>query len=114
MNILVLCTANHSRSPAVAAWIEKRCASCMVRSAGLNHKLTAAANGTPASEDLLQWANRIYVMEQRHFDRISAYTGQTWLGKITILQIPDEFGYMDERLFTLLDSHEQLLADFPG
>jgi predicted protein tyrosine phosphatase len=113
MNILVLCTANHSRSPAVAAWIEKRCTHCIVRSAGLNHKLTAAANGTPATEAMLQWADRIYVMEPRHYNRIEEYTGQKWLAKITALHIPDEFGYMDQRLFALLDAHEVLCSHFP-
>ncbi|MCA6363915.1 MAG: hypothetical protein IM638_12825 [Bacteroidetes bacterium] len=112
MNILVLCTANHSRSPAVAAWIEKRCTHCIVRSAGLNHKLTSAANGTPATEAMLQWADRIYVMEPRHYSRIEEYTGQKWLAKITVLHIPDEFGYMDQRLFALLDAHEVLGSHF--
>ncbi|MCU0436091.1 MAG: phosphotyrosine protein phosphatase [Bacteroidia bacterium] len=113
MNILTLCTANHSRSPAVAAWIEKRCTTCTVLSAGLNHSLTAAMNGTPATEEMLKWADKIFVMEQRHYDRIKEYTGYTWLDKIYVLEIPDIYGYMDASLFVLLDAHDLLLSHFP-
>ena len=55
------------------------------------------------SSDQLDWADQIFVMEQRHAKRLSEKFGNALRGKRVInLAIQDRFGFMDEDLIRQL------------
>lgn len=55
------------------------------------------------SSDQLDWADHIFVMEQRHAKRLSEKFGPALRGKRVInLAIQDRFGFMDTELVSLL------------
>ncbi|HEV7231308.1 MAG TPA: protein tyrosine phosphatase [Bacteroidia bacterium] len=93
MNILFICSRNQWRSPTAEA-IYKNSEGLRVKSAGTEPsariKLTAG---------LIEWADLIFVMEKKHKERLtSKFPDQTSAKTIIILDIPDEYGYMDEEL----------------
>ena len=102
MNILFLCTANIQRSKTAEELFQVIDKRNIYRSAGLSAKYVAKAGSTLCSEELLEWADRIYVFEQAHIDRISLHTGNPHLSQIVNLNIPDEFQYFQRELVLLL------------
>ena len=85
MNILFLCTANLHRS---------RSAKDYFKSAGLSEKYCAKYGSRLCSSELLDWAEKIYVMEPQHVERITEHEGESYLAKIEILHIDDIYQYM--------------------
>lgn len=82
-----------------------------VRSAGVR---TDARR--PVTENDLRWADVVFVMERGHKTRILAQFAQTPLPRIEVLDIPDEYFYMDPQLqemlrLTLDPEIDALLAD---
>ena len=102
MNILFLCTANIQRSKTAEELFQVLDKQNAYRSAGLSAKYVAKAGSTLCSEELLEWADKIYVFEQGHIDRISQHSGNAHLSKIVNLNIPDEFQYFQRELVLLL------------
>lgn len=102
MNTLFLCTANIQRSKTAEELFQALDKQNVYRSAGLSAKYVAKAGATLCSEELLEWADRIYVFEKAHIDRISLHTGTAHLSKIMNLNIPDEFQYFQRELVLLL------------
>src|SRR6185312_4716939 len=93
MNILFVCSRNKWRSP-TAEEIYKNYSGLNVRSAGTEPsariKLIAKA---------IEWANLIFVMEKKHKQRmIEKFPFETERKQIIILDIPDEYQFMDEEL----------------
>ncbi|SMC60993.1 low molecular weight protein tyrosine phosphatase family protein [Pedobacter nyackensis] len=69
-----------------------------VRSAG-----TASSAQVKVSEKLLIWAELILVMEKRHRDQLREKFSVAMEDKeIIVLNIPDEYQYMDEELIEIL------------
>ena len=69
-----------------------------VRSAG-----TSASARRVVSEADLAWAHVVLVMEDKHRSRLLAEHGQLLRGKpLHVLDIPDEYRYMDPELVDLL------------
>ena len=97
MRVLFICTANRLRSPTAEA-VFADAPGLEVASAGLD---PAAAR--PLSADLVAWAERIIVMEQRHRDLLKKRF-RTALGQrpVYVLGIPDEFTFMQPELIALL------------
>jgi len=55
--------------------------------------------------DTLAWADLMLVMEQKHRSRVLAdFPGRTKFLPIHVLDIPDEYGYMDTALIQLIRS----------
>ncbi|WP_105253562.1 phosphotyrosine protein phosphatase, partial [Pseudoalteromonas sp. T1lg75] len=102
MNILFLCTANIQRSKTAEELFSAADGINEYRSAGLSAKYVAKAGSRLCSEELLQWADRIYVFEAKHIERIREYTGEVYLAKITNLDIPDNYQYFQRELVLLL------------
>jgi len=97
MNILFVCTANKLRSPTAQA-VFSGSADIAVRSAGLD-----ASAPCQVSDDLIEWADRIYVMENHHRNKLRKKFRKA-LGKTPVitLHIPDEYEYMQPELIALL------------
>ncbi|TMO56367.1 phosphotyrosine protein phosphatase [Pseudoalteromonas phenolica] len=102
MNVLFLCTANIQRSKTAEELFNVADKNNEYRSAGLSAKYVAKAGSTLCTEELLQWADKIYVFEEMHIERIREYTDDVYLPKITSLNIPDSFQYFQRELVLLL------------
>lgn len=96
-NILFICSKNQWRSP-TGEQIFKNHAELNVRSAGTS----SSARKTVNAKDI-QWADIIFVMEEKHKDRLKAeFIRLVKYKDIQVLDIPDEYQYMDEELIDIL------------
>lgn len=99
-NILFICSKNQWRSP-TGEQVFKNHAELNVRSAGTS----SSARKTVNAKDIL-WADIIFVMEEKHKNRLKAEFIKLVLVKykdIQVLDIPDEYQYMDEELIGILE-----------
>ena len=99
MNILFVCSRNQWRSP-TAEKLWKRRPGVSTRSAGTSPH--AKRTVSPAD---LRWADVICVMESKHKNRLLAMFPRAAVeSKIFVLEIPDDYQYMDEELVELLEA----------
>lgn len=96
MNILFVCSRNKWRSR-TAETIFKNAPYHQVQSAG-----TEASARIKLTERMLQWADQILVMEKQHRERIVQCFGNGYTPRIVVLDIADDYEYMDETLIELL------------
>ncbi len=96
-NILFICSRNQWRSP-TAEKIYSKDDRVNVRSAGTSPRARKTVNVKD-----IEWAELIFVMEHKHKERLkSTFSKQLQYKKIIVLDIPDEYKYMDEELVELL------------
>lgn len=96
-NVLFICSRNQWRSP-TAEQIWRKHPALSVRSAG-----TSPNARHPVSVNDLAWAELIFVMEEKHKSRLLAEYRRLVEDKpIHVLDIPDEYRYMDAELVELL------------
>lgn len=92
-NILFICSRNQWRSPTA-----EKIYSRDDRSAGTSPR----ARRTVSAKDI-EWAEMIFVMEYKHKDRLKAdFDRLLQHKKVIVLDIPDEYQYMDEELVKIL------------
>jgi len=97
MNILFICSRNKWRSR-TAETIFKNDQEHSVKSAG-----TEKAAKIRVTEKLITWADQIFVMEKKHAERLRDKFGLLVDEKeIIVLDIPDDYKYMDSELIQLL------------
>ena len=102
MNILFVCSRNQWRSPTAEAHF-RRHPVVNARSAGTSPR----ARHTVSIDDI-RWADVICPMEQKHKHRILAtFPRAAGDSKIVVLDIPDEYRYMDAELVELIDNAVQ-------
>lgn len=95
--ILFICGQNKWRSP-TAEQLYADTPGLDVSSAGLNKDADVAV--TP---ELLEWADRIFVMEAIHRSRLTKKFSPYLRGKkVTCLDIPDDYHFMNETLLIIL------------
>ncbi len=58
---------------------------------------------TELTEDLLEWADKVYVMEKKHLEQIQKHTGSEYFSRIYVLGFPDIYKYYDADLITILE-----------
>ena len=104
MNILFLCTANLNRSKTAELYFASRDPVNVYRSAGLSKKECNRNGTTLCTEEMLEWADTVYVMEHTHIVRIEQYTGQRFLNKIINLNIPDIYRFGEGALIEKLEA----------
>ncbi len=97
MNILFVCSKNKWRSRTAET----------IFSQSQNHNVFSAGTDSDAriklNEKLLQKADIVFVMEKKHRDIIrEKFPEISPEMKIIILDIPDEYQYMDEELIEIL------------
>jgi predicted protein tyrosine phosphatase len=68
------------------------------QSAGLSEKYCSKYGTRLCTLDLLDWADRIYVMESMHASRVVDNAGEHYLEKIMILDIDDIYQHMQPEL----------------
>lgn len=97
MNVLFVCSRNQWRSR-TAETIFKDNQSHSFRSAGTENDARIKMN-----ERLINWADLIFVMEKRHKQRLQDKFEQLLDDKkVIILDIKDDYQYMDEELIDIL------------
>lgn len=96
-NVLFICSQNKLRSPTAEQLYSKR-NDLNVLSAGLNNDAEEKV-----SEELLEWAETIFVMEKAHLNRLRKNFGKYLNAqKIICLDIPDIYEYMEPALVDTL------------
>lgn len=102
MNLLFICSRNQWRSP-TAEQLFRRHPQHQARSAGTSPN----ARHTVSVADIA-WAERIFVMEEKHASRLKALFPRALQHKsIVVLDIPDDYRYMDAALIELLQASLQ-------
>lgn len=97
MNSLFICSRNQWRSP-TAERVFAVGYGLSTRSAGTSKH----AKHTVSLKDIA-WADMIFVMEQKHKQNIKEkFAQQLQHKKVVVLNIPDDFPYMDEELIEIL------------
>ncbi|MCK5901974.1 MAG: phosphotyrosine protein phosphatase [Cocleimonas sp.] len=96
-NFLFICSRNQWRSPTAAKVFRQK--GYNTRSAGTSPKAKHTL-----SENDIRWADHIFVMEKKHKNRMIAKFKQRLDYKlISILDIPDEYRFMDQALISHLE-----------
>jgi len=96
--LLFVCSQNRLRSP-TAEHVFATHPGVETLSAGLN-----VGADVPLSEELLRWADLVFVMEKRHREKLSREFRQALGGtRVVCLDIPDIYEYMDPELVALLE-----------
>lgn len=97
VKLLFVCSQNRLRSP-TAEQVFSQYEGVECESAGTNESAEV-----PLGPELVEWADMIFVMERTHRVKISTRFKRHLNGKrIVVLNIPDEYDYMDEALVQLL------------
>lgn len=97
MNVLFICSRNKWRSK-TAETIFKNIQIHDVKSAG-----TAGSATIRVNEKMLLWADIIFVMEKKHKEYLKEkFNAVTINDKIIVLEIPDDYQYMDPELIDLI------------
>ena len=96
-HLLFLCSRNRLRSPTAEAVFANH-PGIETDSAGLSPDAEVRL-----SAEQVEWADLILVMERVHQTRLKRDFGKSLAGKkVAVLNIPDEYGYMDPALVELL------------
>ncbi len=97
MNILFVCSKNKWRSPTAEA-LYKDHPNVNVRSAGISSSARKLINTID-----IDWADTIFVMEDKHKRYIKEQFRNQLINKqLIVLDIPDDYQYMDEELVAWL------------
>lgn len=105
LNILFVCSRNQWRSP-TGEKIWRKASGVSARSAGTSRKARRRLNVSD-----IRWADLIFVMEEKHKSRIKAeFRDDATLKQLHVLDIPDDYGFMDPELIEILaDKTEPLV-----
>ncbi len=94
--ILFVCSRNQWRSPTAERVYAKR-EGLEVRSAGVS--ATARRRVTDAD---IEWADLIFVMEEKHKARLKQLFGRDLPEHVFVLDIPDDYQFMDPELIDMI------------
>jgi len=103
VNILFVCSANKQRSKTASDYFSEKFPDFEFDSAGTNHKICHKEGTQPLTFELMEWADIILVMEEKHRKIIVENGGSQFGKKINVLVIPDRFKYYQKELIALLE-----------
>ena len=72
------------------------------KSAGVSAKYCGKYGTTLCTIALLEWADKVFVMEDMHVERIRENAGEQYLADVHVLDIEDRYQYMQPELIGLL------------
>ncbi len=105
-NVLFVCSKNQWRSPTAEA-IYGDDERISVRSRGTSRTSVRCIHSTD-----IKWADVILVMEDKHSARLKAdFPGETKYTPIHVLDIPDDYRYMDDDLIAMIRSASDPIID---
>lgn len=103
-HFLFICTLNQYRSPAAES-LYRNHPTIEAKSAG-----TASNARRVVNQSLIEWADKIFVMEPKHAQILEKKFGKGVLQKIRCLDIPDSISYdpgeLNATLTTVLDQYD--------
>lgn len=106
MNVLFICSRNKWRSP-TGERVFRGYDGLTTRSAGTGEK----AKRKVKNSDIL-WADLIFVMEEKHFSRMRSNFRYEMNNKaVYVLDIPDDYGFMDPELVELITTSVTPVVD---
>ncbi len=108
MNVLFVCSANKLRSKTADDYFSAKYPDIKFQSAGTNHKTCHKEGTTPLEEYMLEWADVVYVMENKHKNEIGKHVGSKYNKKIIVLNITDDYKYYQRELIQLLENRVRL------
>ena len=98
-NLLFICSENKLRSPTAEA-VFSEYENITAIGAGTNKDAE-----TPLSGDLIEWADIILVMEKSHRNKVAKKYRELLKNKrLVVLDIPDNYDYMQVELINMLKS----------
>ena len=103
MKFLFIYSVNKQRSKTAEDYFAKKFPEHEFLSAGTNTKICRKEGTTELTKDLLEWADKVYVMEKKHLDQIQKHTGSKYYSKIEVLNIRDIYKYYDADLLSILE-----------
>lgn len=103
MSVLFICTANKQRSKTAENYFAATYPDYEFLSAVTNQKNCGDEGTIELTEDLLIWADIVYVMERKHLEQIQKHTGCMYYSKMRVLDISDIYKYDDGELIKLLE-----------
>jgi len=103
-NILFICSANKDRSRTAEDFFTEKFPKYQFDSAGTNQKICNQLGTTFINQEQLEWADIVYVMEQKHFQAIKSIFGNTNISKIEVLDIKDVYEYGATELKLMLEA----------
>ncbi len=108
MKVLFVCSRNQWRSP-TAERVWRRLDGVDVRSAGVSPQARR-----PVREADIVWADVIFVMETKHKKQLAAqFPDLCAARRIEVLDIPDDYGFMDPELVTMFEALADAVLDRP-
>ena len=107
-NILFICSANKYRSRTAEDIFCDLFPNFNFESAGTNRKICYQLGTNFLNEEQLTWADKVYVMEDKHHKFIQKEWGAAFTKKIVILHIKDHYEYGDKNLKSILEQKVQL------
>lgn len=101
MNVLFVCTANVDRSKTAQDFFSEQFSEIQFRSAGIDQEQCDRMKTTFLTQDLLDWADKVFVMETVHFEWIHSNL-ETKGMHVEVLNIPDMYTYYSIALIEAL------------
>ncbi|WP_299684564.1 phosphotyrosine protein phosphatase [uncultured Dokdonia sp.] len=101
--ILFVCSANKQRSKTAADYFSKKYPSVQFDSAGTNHKVCIKEGTQPLTHELMNWADVVITMEEKHKTIIIEIGDIKYQEKIQVVSIPDDFTYYQKELISILE-----------
>ena len=101
--ILFICSANKQRSKTAEDYFSSKYADIHFLSAGTNIKICEREGTNPLTIEILERADLIFVMEQKHKKQITDYVNGKFKKELTVLNIPDLYKYYQKELLEILD-----------
>ena len=101
-SILFICSANKDRSKTAEDFFSEEYPDLRFNSAGTNLKICNQLGTNYISQEQLDRADVIYVMEHKHTTAITKLFGGRYFNKITVLHIKDLYTYGSIDLIALL------------
>ncbi len=102
-NILFVCMANLHRSRTAELHFQTLIPRHVFRSAGLSPVECTRNGGRLLCDQLLSWADEVYVMERVHYEIIESHAPSNCMHKVHVLNVPDRFKFMQPELVAELN-----------
>jgi len=106
-NILFVCSVNKQRSKTASDYFSIKYSGFKFDSGGTNLKMCKKEGTQALTEELMEWADMVFVMEKKHQKLILDNGGLHFKDKIIILHIPDKYQYYQKELIVLLEEKVQ-------
>jgi len=100
--ILFVCSANKDRSKTADDYFSEQFDCFEFDSAGTNHKICKQLGTQMITEKILEWADIIIAMEEKHRKFIKVNFSSVDHKKIKVLHIQDRYRYFQKELIEIL------------